>query len=746
MSSRIFSFSDSANSGFQGLESLEPRLLMSATYTDALTLLNLDDLNADPRFDQLDGTGRGIAIIDMALDLDHPAFGVDADSDGVADRIKRYDDSRLSHLTPSSYGIDHGTSLTSIIASEDSVNLGLAPEADIYFFRASGRDSYNQSFTNWAAVEDALQWVEGNGAANGIDVVLLNTEPFFGHFEHDDTLPTNLSEYNRIKDELQRLAAADVTVVTPTGDYWGDSGYLDPGVDLLAADPNTIAAAAVFPSFSMTPVTVLGETAYATVPDQVTPYTMRAEQMVDVMAPGSQVTAAVAGGGYGSVDGTAVAAAHAAGGILLMNQFAHEEMGRSLHLWEVRDLLADSNHPVVDGDNEYDTAYHTGDTFGRLDLHEMAVTLDDRVAPPPTSVTLVSAADSDSGISQTDKLTNRNNAYDDIEGIDRRARFTVTGVQALAMVRLYYNGEEIGFARAGAGGSVVVRTNGDDEVIMADGVANIVATQEFSNAELDSLSYESGYSAAETINIDATPPALPIRPDLIAASDTGWNAYDDITADTTPTFDFSLSDVNYWEFRRDDVLISGTYMTGTSWTAPTQAEGVYDYVLRSLDEAGNYTDSPVLAVRIDTSSAVITAIESAGSLLHGSTRTTPVDTVTVTFDEAVYGFDVGDGYDPLNDPSPANPGEVMLAKYNTATSAWDSITGLASGGVSASPLETAPGVFDYSVWAIEGLDAFTSDATQYMLVLTYTLPNELDVVDDAGNLWTNQSGALWTQS
>ena len=81
----------------------------------------LDALLADSRFSSITGRGQTIAIIDSSFDLDHPAFGPDANGDGVADRIVYHADftsERNGANTVNTDYDDHGTHVASIAAGQ----------------------------------------------------------------------------------------------------------------------------------------------------------------------------------------------------------------------------------------------------------------------------------------------------------------------------------------------------------------------------------------------------------------------------------------------------------------------------------------------------------------------------------------------------------------------------------------------------------------------------------------------------
>ncbi|MHB1034819.1 MAG: Ig-like domain-containing protein [Pirellulales bacterium] len=225
---------------------------------------------------------------------------------------------------------------------------------------------------------------------------------------------------------------------------------------------------------------------------------------------------------------------------------------------------------------------------------------------PALSVTIITRipsapellAVSDTGVSDTDNLTNLDNSRP-----EKSLQFTVGKTVAGATVTLYADGKPVGIAVA-EGVTTTVTTNGSFH--LADGICTITARQTVPG-EAQSLD-----SAELTVTIDATAPAAPLPPDLEADSDTGISETDNITSDTTPTFDLSAPPESYLRVYRDGVQVSGDYETGP-YTAAPQAAGTYGFAVAVVDAAGNVSalSSPLL-VTVDT------AMPSAPDLLPAS--------------------------------------------------------------------------------------------------------------------------------
>jgi len=163
------------------------------------SLINMDTFRADLRFADIDGAGFATVILDTGIDVDHPFFGPDLDSDGIADRIVyqwdyAYNDSDASDV----HG--HGSNVSSIVASSDSTYTGMAPGVDIIHLKVLNDTA--SGFFSWA--ESALQWVVSN--VSTYNIVSVNMSLGDGK-----NWSTAGSHYG-LGDELAALAALDVVV------------------------------------------------------------------------------------------------------------------------------------------------------------------------------------------------------------------------------------------------------------------------------------------------------------------------------------------------------------------------------------------------------------------------------------------------------------------------------------------------------------------------------------------------------
>jgi subtilisin family serine protease len=338
-------------------------------------LTNLAAFRADPRFAGIDGRGMAAVVIDTGIDVDHPFFGPDGDGDGVADRIVfQYDFADRDADASDRDG--HGSSMASILASQDASVGGIAPAVDLIVLKVFADATRQASF---AYLEQALQWVIAH--VDTYDIAVVNLSLGDG-----GNWSTAAPRYG-IDDELAALADHDIVVAAPAGNgFYTAAGV--PGVAYPAADPNALAIGAVWAGDFGGPWTSSGgATDLTTGPDRIASFSQRHATLTDVFAPGARLVGANQAGGTVTLQGTSQATAYVSGATVLAQQVAEQALGRRLTVAEVTDLLRRTGDPIVDGDDENDNVTNTGLTFARLDVLALAdgILALDAVDPDPSA-------------------------------------------------------------------------------------------------------------------------------------------------------------------------------------------------------------------------------------------------------------------------------------------------------------------------------------------------------------------------
>jgi hypothetical protein len=245
------------------------------------------------------------------------------------------------------------------------------------------------------------------------------------------------------------------------------------------------------------------------------------------------------------------------------------------------------------------------------------LTFPDRLAPNAPSGLDLAAAD-DTGSSNSDKITSQT------------ANLTISGTaEANSTVRIYLTssaGTLLQTVTADGSG------NWSGDITLSAGVNSIVATAR------DAANNTSIDSASLSITVDTSADAAPGAPDLQASSDLGSSSTDNITNDTTPTFDISCvtgSTVQLYS----DAVASGTSAVcagGTvTLTAGTLSAGSRSITAIQTDPAGNASPaSTALVITLDTTADAATGIPDlqAASDTGSSNSDNITNDTTPTFD------------------------------------------------------------------------------------------------------------------
>ncbi|GGK53510.1 S8 family serine peptidase [Salinarimonas ramus] len=322
-------------------------------------LIGIDRLRADARFSEADGRGVTVVVLDTGIDLDHPAFGPDANGDGRSDRIVAALDFTGENDGTAQDRNDHGSNVSSIIGSSDPRFLGVAPGVNIIHLQvleANGGGSFGY-------VERALQWVVQNAAAYNIVAANLSLGP-------GDNVNVAAPSPFGLADEFAAMFSAGIVTTVATGNDYHT--YQAAGHASLAADPNVIGVGAAYSGDFGRMEWGGGAIDNTTAADRLTVFGQRSGALETLLAPGALIQGANAQGGSTFQGGTSQAAPHVAGLVAVAQNIAQQYLGRLLTPTEFEQVVRTNAVRLVDGDDEDDNVVNTGATFDRVDAVAMA--------------------------------------------------------------------------------------------------------------------------------------------------------------------------------------------------------------------------------------------------------------------------------------------------------------------------------------------------------------------------------------
>jgi len=189
------------------------------------------------------------------------------------------------------------------------------------------------------------------------------------------------------------------------------------------------------------------------------------------------------------------------------------------------------------------------------------------------------SASSDTGVSNTDNITN-----------DSTPTFIGTA-EAGSTVTIFANGVAVGSGVA-TGGTYIITTS-----TLSNGSKSITARS------TDISGNQSSLSGSLSVTIDTVAPAAPSLPDLRSTSDSGVSNTDNLTNDSTPTFDFT-AEAGGRAYIFAGGLVSGPeFGIGSQYSVTTSplSDGFKNMRALVEDAAGNFSPlSNVMFIMVDT--------------------------------------------------------------------------------------------------------------------------------------------------
>lgn len=306
--------------------------LLKPSLASATVLIN----TAVPHSAGLAGAGATVAILDSGIDGDHEVFGNRIVAEACfSTKYSAYGATHLcSLLSPNGangqrtdtgpgsaeacYGVsgcDHGTHVASIAAGQSATITGVAPQANIIAIQVftkftdyepacgTATGSCISAFTS--DVADALDYVATLAGSYNIAAVNLSLG--------DGTEHTTPCTGHAYANGIHTLYTLGIVTAVASGNESFQNGVAAP-----ACVPEALSVGAVNDS------------------DWVPSWSNSDDTLLDMLAPGANITAAVSGGGYGTKSGTSMATPMVTGALALL-----KSKNSALTAAQMSNILAD---------------------------------------------------------------------------------------------------------------------------------------------------------------------------------------------------------------------------------------------------------------------------------------------------------------------------------------------------------------------------------------------------------------------
>jgi len=280
----------------------------------------------------LTGVGQTVCVLDTGINYNHSDFGgangfpslkVIGGFDFINNDSDPYDD----------HG--HGSHVAGIIASEDSVYKGVAPDSKIVAVKVMGSDGSGVS----SDIISGIEFCVTNRLVYNISIISMSLG--------DDGFGTNLPcDYDSLASSINAAVDVGIVVISSSGNENRGNTAL-PGLTTPACITNSISVGAT------------GRT-----DDTIQGFTNR-DWFLDVLAPGGSITATDWAGTHTSKSGTSMAAPHISGVIALIQQYSRLKFNRTLTFTDVLNRIKLFGVEVQDSSTPF--------SFTRVDALEAVV-------------------------------------------------------------------------------------------------------------------------------------------------------------------------------------------------------------------------------------------------------------------------------------------------------------------------------------------------------------------------------------
>ena len=311
----------------------------------------------------LTGIGQTVCVIDTGVNYSHSAFGNCYGNNNASSSctiLGGYDFVNNDADPMDDNG--HGTHVSGIIASSNSIYKGISPGAKIIAIKALDSTGSGNSMDVLAGID----WCINNASKFNISVISMSLG--------DNSTHNSYCNSDFFASYINNAVSKNISVVVAAGNC-DQPGQMNCTVGISS------------------PACVQNATAVGTVNDSDTVFFMRGN-LFELLAPGVNIISSILNGGYAALSGTSMSTPHVAASIAVLQQMSSLQNNRKLTGAEIKFILNNTGARIDDTAN-------SGYNFSRINVYNALLSLDN-VAP---NVTLISPINNTVNFSQNQTIS-----------------------------------------------------------------------------------------------------------------------------------------------------------------------------------------------------------------------------------------------------------------------------------------------------------------------------------------------------
>ncbi len=356
------------------VESRKPTNVPS-TGNNAFDLIDIDVLRSDPLYQDIDGSGLSVVVIDTGLWGSHQ----DLVKNFKAFVDLRGNNSTATTIPSSSRDYDgHGTHVAGTIGSSNPA-IGVAPEVGLIGFNLL-ESLTNNTFNN------TFNWILNNRTKYNIVAVNMSLGDNFFFKNPSEGVQAGQRYW---VDAIEALEKAGITVVSSSANNYAGVFDRKTGRKIAAGEKEGLASPAIFSTINVGAVWQDDNNRGSYLPgsdpyqlreqiageDRLTVFSNRldATGIYDdtIFAPGAMIHSTIPNNKYAHWPGTSMASPHVAGIVALMQEAAIKFGGKLLEPSKINQIIHDTADFVYDTEQiSQDAVKNTGKTFRRINAYK----------------------------------------------------------------------------------------------------------------------------------------------------------------------------------------------------------------------------------------------------------------------------------------------------------------------------------------------------------------------------------------